>query len=430
MTRFLLPLLALLAAACATHAGGRDNLDEIAADYVQMVLEIGVHEPGYVDAYYGPPEWRQAAEAAPRPVAELAEEAGTLAARLEAIDPAPLEPLERRRRAFLSAQVHAAATRLAMIGGARLPFAEEARGLFGAVPELRPLADYDPVLARIERLVPGPGPLGDRVEAFQDQYTIPADRLRAVFDAAIAECRRRTEAHIRLPDDESFRLEFVTGQSWSGYNWYEGNHRSLIQINTDLPIRIGRAVDLGCHEGYPGHHVFNMLLENRLARGRGWVEYMVYPLYSPQSLIAEGSANYGIDLAFPGEERTAWEAENLYPLAGLDPATAGAYGELLDALRDLGGARFTIARDYLDGRIDREEAIRLTQRYQLVGRARAEQSIAFTDQYRAYVINYGLGRDMVAAHVEAAGDAPAARWAAMERLLSEPVLPADLAGRR
>jgi hypothetical protein len=195
-------------------------------------------------------------------------------------------------------------------------------------------------------------------------------------------------------------------------------------------VRLSRAVDLGCHEGYPGHHAYNALLERELARGRGWVEYQVYPLYSPQSFIAEGSANYGIDLAFPGEERLAFETGTLYPLAGLPTGGAAEYLALQEALRDLAGARFTIARDYLEGRITREQAVDLTQRYQLVSRARAEQSVAFTDEYRAYVINYGLGRDMVARHIEAAGADPAARWAAMARILSEPTLPSDLAAAR
>nr|MDQ4087849.1 hypothetical protein [Pseudomonadota bacterium] len=274
--------------------------------------------------------------------------------------------------------------------------------------------------------VPGQGALPDRVEAFQNRFTIPAARLDAVMRAAIDECRRRTVRHIQLPPGERFTLEFVTDKSWSGYNWYQGNYTSLIQINTDLPVRLSRAVDLGCHEGYPGHHAYNALLEQKLARGRGWVEYMVYPLYSPQSFIAEGSANYGIELAFPGEERLEYEARVLYPLAGLPAEGSREYLALQEAMQELAGARFTIARDYLERRITRDEAIALTQRYQLVSRARAEQSIAFTDQYRAYVINYGLGRDMVAAHIEAAGPDPAARWARMERILSEPTLPGDL----
>ena len=119
--------------------------------------------------------------------------------------------------------------------------------MFGVRPELEPLSSFDPVLARIEALVPGPGPLSERVDAFQERFTIPTDRLKPVFDAAIAECKRRTTEHIALPAGETFTMEFVTDKSWSGYNYYKGDLTSLIQINTDLPIRISRAVDLGCH---------------------------------------------------------------------------------------------------------------------------------------------------------------------------------------
>jgi hypothetical protein len=422
--------VALLLAACVSSPRQSDNLDEIAADYVQMTLEIGEREPGYVDAYYGPREWAEAAKAAPRSLEDLAKEADALSARAAAVDAGALEPIQRRRREFLLAQLRAAQTRLRMLRGEKLSFAEEAQGLFGVRVELKPLSAYEPVLARIDRLVPGSGPLSERVDAFQQRFTIPKDRLQPVFEAAIRECRRRTAGHIALPPGESFTMEFVTGKSWSGYNYYKGNLTSLIQINTDLPIGISRAVDLGCHEGYPGHHALNMLLEQRLTKARGWTEFSVYPLYSPLSLIAEGSANYGIDLAFPGEERLRYETQALYPLAGLPPRNADKYLELLRAMQELGGARFTIARDYLEGRIDRAKAVELSQKYQLVSKKRAEQLIAFTEQYRSYVINYGLGQDMVRAYVEAAGPSPRARWAAMERLISEPTIPSDLLVRR
>ena len=121
-----------------------------------------------------------------------------------------------------------------------------------------------------------------------------------VFQAAIDACRARTREHLALPADERFTVEYVTGKSWSGYNWYQGGATSLIQVNTDLPIYIDRAIDLAAHEGYPGHHVYNALLEEHLVRGRGWIEFSVYALFSPQSLIAEGTANFGIDVAFPG----------------------------------------------------------------------------------------------------------------------------------
>ncbi len=421
-------LVALLLAACVSAGPARESLDSIARDYVKLQLAIGEKEEGYIDAYYGPPEWRAEAKlGASATPASLAQRAGVLAVRLRSLADGRLDPMERRRRDFLLAQLKAASTRLAMMQGAKLPFAAEAEALFGVRPELKPLSAYDPILARIERLVPGKGPLADRVDAFQDRFTIPADRLEPVMRAAIAECRRRTARNIALPANERFTLELVTGKSWGGYNWYKGDSSSLIQINTDLPVRIGRAVDLGCHEGYPGHHVYNMLLEEKLAKARGWVEFTLYPLYSPQSFIAEGSANYGIELAFPKGDQLEFETRILYPLAGLPAAGAPEFLALQRSTRNLAGARFTIAADYLDGRISRARAVELTRKYQLVSAARAEKSLAFIDQYRSYVINYGLGLEMVRAAVESAGPDPARRWAAMEKILSEPTLPGDLA---
>ena len=423
-------LLAVSVAACQGKPppqAGKAQVDAIARDYVLLSLEIGEKEEGYIDAYYGPPEIQAQAkaDAAKLSLPELAKRTEQLQARVAAL-PADGDSMEARRVRFLAAQLTAAGTRLRMMQGEKLSFADEAKGLFGVAPDIKPLESYDPVIAKIDALVPGSGPLPERVEAFQNRFNIPTDRLKPVFDAAIAECKRRTLEHIALPKNESFTMEFVTGKSWSGYNYYKGNAHSLIQVNTDLPIRISRAVDLGCHEGYPGHHVLNALLEEKLTKGQGWIEFSVYPLYSPQSLIAEGSANYGIDLAFPGDDQLKFETATIYPLAGLPTADAAKYLALGEAMKDLAGARFTIARDYLEGKIDRAEAVRLSQKYQLQSKERAEKSMDFTDQYRTYVINYGLGQDMVRAYVEAAGSDPKARWARMEKILSEPTLPSDL----
>ena len=404
-----------------------NELGSIASDYVKLTLALGEKEAGYVDAYYGPAKWAEAAKTDPRDMRELGNAIVDLMLRLDAA-PASDDPLVEARKRFLSAQMEAALTRHAMMQEETFPFAEEAKGLFGVTPDLRPLAEFDPVLEEIENIVPGAGPLSERVAAFENDYIIPKDRLQIVFDTAIAECKARTAQYFDLPEGENFKLEFVTGKSWSGYNYYQGGYQSLIQVNTDLPIFIGRAVDLGCHEGYPGHHVYNMLLERNLTRGRGWQEFSVYPLYSPQSLIAEGSANYGIELAFSGQDRLDYERDVLYPLAGLDPDTAAAYWALQIAKQALSGARMTIAQQYLDGEITRDQAVALNQKYQLVSAERAAQMTDFNEQYRSYVINYGLGMEMVRDWIEAQGDAPVWRWKAMERLLSEPMLPGDLVG--
>jgi hypothetical protein len=408
------------------------RLDRISADYVKLTLEAGTHEAEYVDAYYGPADIKSAAEAAPRNLVYLAYSAGLLKAEIgELTSRSDISSIERRRALALRGMLVAAETRLQMLQGKKFSFAEEAKGQFATIPVLRPLSDYDPVLARLETLIPGTGPLAARVDAFNDRFIIPKDRLKPVFDAAIAECKRRTAANIVLPAGEAFTMEFVTGKTWSGYNYYLGNYKSLIQINTDLPIRISRAVDLGCHEGYPGHHVLNLMVESKLARQNGWKEYEVNPLYSPTSVLSEGSANYGIDLAFPGPERLEFERNVLYPLAGLDPKIAQSYWQMQQVTEGLSGARLTIAKMYLDGEITRAQALTLTQKYLLLSPARAEQSIAFTDHYRSYVINYGWGKDLVRDFIERSasdGKNPDSktRWTRMEKILSEPTLPNDL----
>ena len=247
-----------------------------------------------------------------------------------------------------------------------------------------------------------------------------------MFQAAITACRRRTSRFLELPPEESFEVEYVTDKSWSAYNWYKGGYHSLIQVNTDLPIYIDRAVDLACHEGYPGHHVYNALLEKHLVRDRGWVEFSVYPLFSPQSLIAEGTANYGIKVAFPGEERVRFEKEQLYPLAGLDPAKATLYDSVQSLVQKLNYAGNEAARRYLDGEIDAPEAAARLGRYALMAPDRAAQRVRFIDQYRSYVINYNLGQDLVKQYIESRSDSPEQRWEEFARLLSSPRLPSGL----
>jgi hypothetical protein len=417
--------LLFLLAACATAPAPTSDLDALAERYVRLALEIGTHEEGYIDAYYGPEAWKTEAEAHPRSIAQLKTDADALRAELAAAVSTAADSATARRARTLEVYVSSARFRLDMIEGRRVQLADEAEALFGIRPDLRPLSSYDEALARVEAVVPGQGPLAQRVETFVARYTIPENRITPVMQAAIAECRRRTLEHFDLPANERFDMELVTGQSWGAYNWYRGNNNSLIQINAGLPIRIDAAVGTGCHEGYPGHHVQGIAAE-RLYRERGYVEYSVAPLFSPQGPLNEGAGDYGVQLAFPGEERAAFEARVLYPLAGLDPASAPALAAFREAVNALDGARLTIAAMYLGGEINREHAVDLTQRYQLMSRERAERSIAFAEHYRSYVINYATGEDLVRAYIERAGPSAEARWRAYESILNQPTLPEHL----
>lgn len=433
-TRSICTLGLLLAAACgvpapSTTPAGADPLAPVAERYTRLVLALGQHDRDYVDAYYGPPAWQEQETAAKRPLAVIQAEADSLLRVLPALAPTGGDETVRLRHRYLTRQLEALRARAAMLGGQRFAFQDEARALYDAEVPRVPESEFRAVRTRLEALLPGTDPLPVRVDRYRQQFVIPRERLDTVFRAAVAESRRRTLRHVRLPAHESFTIEYVTGKSWSGYNWYQGNARSLIQVNTDLPIYIDRALDLAAHEGYPGHHVYNVLLEQHLVRERGWTEFAVYPLFSPQSLIAEGSANFGIEVAFPGEERLAFERDVLFPLAGLDPARAAQYAEVRELLSRLSYADNEAARRYLDGDITREQGAEWLQEFGLTSPERARQRMGFIDQYRSYVINYNLGRDMVRRFVESRGgtaDHPERRWEVFSALLSSPRLPSGL----
>jgi hypothetical protein len=159
------------------------------------------------------------------------------------------------------------------------------------------------------------------------------------------------------------------------------------------------------------------------------VEFTVYPLFSPQSLIAEGTANYGIEVAFPGRERVDYEQTVIFPAAGLDPSRAAEYYEVQALVDQLAYAGNEAARQFINGKMTEADAAAFIERYGLYAPERAKQRVRFIAQYRSYVINYNLGKDMVRKYIESRGgtvDQPAKRWAEFERLLSSPRLPSDL----
>jgi len=419
----------VLTVACRPAAPPADPaaLDPIARRYVVLGLGLGRHDANYVDAYYGPDSLRAAAGAESLAVTEVRASAESLIALLGDSVPRYLDSIVGLRHRYLRVQLGSMAARARMVGGERLSFDQEAQALYDVKPPKFDAAHFDSLLAQLDSLLPGRGPLAERYQRFRDRLLIPARLVDTVFKTSIAACRARTRAHLPLPPGERFDLEYVKGTPWNAYNWYKGGYRSVIQVNLDFPIPLDRAVDLACHEGYPGHHVYNALLEQALVRGRGWVEISMYPLFSPQSLIAEGSANFGIDMAFPPAARVAFERDSLFPLAGLDPSLAAPNAEVRRIMERLNYARNEAARGYLDGELDAEAAQRMMQRTWLMAPDAAAKSLRFIDTYRSYVINYNLGRDLVADWVRrTAGDSEEARWRVFGALLSAPHLPRDL----
>ena len=424
----LLPLLAAStsAGAIATPTPAiATNLNEIAEAYVKLVLAMGQHDPDYVDAYYGPPEWKKQAK---KPLEAIALEAVRLRDQLGKIPKLGAE-MERLRNAHLTKQLSALEARVRILKGERLSFDEESQALYDVIAPRLSESHFQEILASLEAKLPGEGPLLQRYENWRQAFVIPRDKLDTVFQLAIKACRERTLAHIKLPPNENFSVEYVSNKPWGGYNWYKGNYRSVIQVNTDLPVYIDRAIDLAAHEGYPGHHVYNVLLEKNLLRDRGWIEFSVSPLFSPQSLIAEGTANFGREVVFTKAERLAFEKQVIWPAAGIDPSRAEEFYAVQDLLKKLSHATNEAARKYVDGDIDTNGVATWLQENALMDEKRAKQQAKFIDKYRSYIVNYNLGEDMVRNYIEKRSGTEQQtekRWREFEQLLASPRLPGDI----
>jgi hypothetical protein len=406
------------------EATGINPIDKIAENYVRLGLEIGQYDESFVDAYYGPDSLKPAgAKDTVFPKQQFLDKVAALQGKLASLSVEQNSP-DAARVAYLLDALTAYARRIKIFSGEYALFDEESMELFGVKAPVYKEEFFQQKIAELDKILPGKGKVFDRFQQLANRFIIPKDKIDTVFRTSIMECRKRTLQHFQLPPEEKFSLELVNNKPWNGYNWYKGNYTSLIQINTDLNIFIDRAIDVGSHESYPGHHVYNMLLEQNLYRNKGQVEASIYPLFSPQSFIAEGSGNYGIEMAFPGDDRIQFAKNVLLPLAGLDTTGITAYFGALAVRGELNYARNEVARGFLSGSMNEAKSIEWLMNYALMNEETAKKSISFITINRSYVINYNYGLDVVKQYIErkSGKDGTAAeRWNAFGKLLEEQV---------
>ena len=172
--------VAVVAAAATTlrMRAGHD-MNTLGERYVRLVLAMGQHDADYVDAYYGPAEWRKEADAQKLPLDEITARAAALANDIAAAaPPATADELTRLRHDYLARQLEALRARAAMLAGTRLSFDEESKALYDAVAPTHTEAEFASVLAALEAKLPGQGPLVDRYDEFRKQFIIPRGSAR------------------------------------------------------------------------------------------------------------------------------------------------------------------------------------------------------------------------------------------------------------
>ncbi len=398
------------------------RLDPLSVDYVALAFGIERHLPGYVDAYLGPPPAREAALAAPPPEPErLVDAARTLAMRIAEAD------IPETRVGYLTAQVEAMLTTCRQLAGDIIPYPEEVHRLFDIDAERTPEATLDDAMASLDDLVPGTGPLRERMIAWRHGLEVSPASARAIIDAVMPELRARTSELVDLPDGESVEIRFVDDKPWRGYNWYLGGARSRVEVNTDLPIHAHTLVDLICHEAYPGHHTEHALKE-RLYREEGYGEHAIQLINTPECVISEGIATSAAAAIFAGDELARFEEEQVYPMTGIDPGIAPrTIKQIARAEAQLQAARANAALLlHADGRSE-DEVVDYLQQYRLRSEPEARQDLRFLADplWRAYTFTYHVGRALLGRWLDGAPTVPE-RVARFHTLLTDQVYPSQI----
>jgi hypothetical protein len=408
-------LVVLATSACGPAR--RPSLDDDARQYVRLAVTLGERDPDSLDFYAGPPDAVADVRRSPPPLTTIKQDAEALLARVSSAagrvrkDPA-YDPADAARADALAADLAAIVVRVDLLSGARLPYNKESEAFFGLAPAAIDERALSGIRAQIADIVgQGGGRLADRYASFAARFTIPADRLPAVLEAALDECRRRTAAHVALPAGEGVALEFVRDKPWSAFSRYAGDGRSVLQINTDFRFTVDQALHVACHEGYPGHHTRNVLLAPRREAAGQRPERQVQLTFSPEGLASEAAAMLAVDVAFPPADRVRVERDRLFPLAGLKPDDVDRHVTVERLVGDLQMIQADVARRYLDGNLEFVRAVRLLEDAALV--PHAEALVKYINEYRSYITTYTTGRQMLAARLAACAgsdSSDAARW--------------------
>jgi hypothetical protein len=389
---------------------------DIPLEYVRLGLRFDRLESGFVDAYTGDPRIRAQVGDEPAPTPQqLRDQARAL---LRELDSAGLEP---DRADYLRGQLTGLECTARKMSGEPVGFVDEVASYFQVDVTLGDEQVYAAAHAELDALLPGSGTLTERYAQHRRREECPPDRLEVAVQALSSALRDRVRGHYGLPEAETVHYEVVTDKPWSGFNYYEGDYRSRVAINADLPHRMSHLPHLVAHESYPGHHTEHCRKERGLVEKAGRLEHTVFLVNTPECLMAEGLADLGIQ-ASVGEGWGPWAAEILGDL-GL--RFDGHLAErIAAAAAPLNRVRQDAAILLHDRGAGEDEVVAHLQRWSLVSAERAAQQLRFLTHplWRAYISTYVEGYDLLSRWLadRPTGVAVADRFV---RLLDEPLTP-------
>ena len=389
------------------------------AGHIKLAFMIDRHFPGYVDAYFGPPELKTQATTEDQPSLVALEDFAASLAESIATDPT----LTPDRRTFLEEEGRAMRTTIRILAGDAPTFVDEVQFLYGVTPEWVDEDLFEEAHRTLDDILPGTHSLSERVRDFRERSRIPVDLALSIIRELVEEFRDRTRRLLDLPAGERCEISVVNDRPWMAFNQYLGGGTSQVAFNQDYPMEIWDIPTTVAHETYPGHHTEFAIKEDRLYKGEGRLEHAILLSNNPSSLISEGIASNALQF-IASEADIAATLIECYARAGLPKSEAMRALAFVGAHRQLQRVSenqlLLLYRDHAP----EAEVVDYGIRYALTTREEELRYLRFYQDplSRSYAYNYTLGRELVATFLERATD----KRQALVRLFSEPLTPAQL----
>ncbi|MFX1506506.1 MAG: hypothetical protein ACFFDC_10365 [Promethearchaeota archaeon] len=397
------------------------NIADFSRDYLLLGLRINKHIEGFVDSYYGPEELstivQQEEKKSPKNLLETVN---------KLIQALPDQSLIAERHRFISKSLSAMKTTTEILLGKTIDYLDKVYLLFDIKPEKTSESHLIDTVEQLDELYDGRGSLIERIEAEREKKTISIENAERIMLKALSITRNKTSETFSklLPIDENVEVQIVTNEPWSAYNWYLGNYKSRIDVNTDLPLEWDQILSFASHEGYPGHHTEHSVKDKRLYIDENRFEHAILLILTPEAVISEGIANTGLDVIFPDEQhRMGIEIENFRPNSSDTPLEVLLKRvKCKNELFKLSGNLAIYA--HVDGQTDDEIFDYCSRELNIpYTKERLQQWMKFIRNplWAPYIFTYSHGEALIRRKF---GEKPSIQD--FSQLLSRPILPSDL----
>lgn len=360
-----------------------------AEEFVRVCGKVGQYSKritgnSIVDAYFGPQELAPALQDECQSSKELVHELGVLLDRCR-------DRLDHElRRDYMLGEIESMQVLISWLTGDNISYVDLVEGLFGiqiASFSDSDLGDATDVLQDLLADHPEED-LKEKVRQFTEKGRVRGEELSNLIMGELQEKTRevgdmfKTRVFSQIGDvvtDNGVRYETVQNEPWSGYNYYQGDYRSINCFNIDRSFNRDRLLGVVHHE-YE-HHVSNLWRE-KAYKENNLTELSIVPLHTGRCVISEGTAD---------------TAKDFLGIVVDNPSKKAI--DALYTLRRMVNINAAIMLNHKKRPFD--EVVWFVQERGLFSRETAEQSLGFVKPKRddgrpnlwaPYVFNYFIGR--------------------------------------